>query len=206
MEEGALTSSAVLANLGTVQGVGVPMAREESGSRPVTAGLDIRLIQRARSGDREAFRRVYERYAPMVHGILISRVRPQDAQDLAQDVFLKALKSMSSLREPERIGSWLAAIARNAGRDALRRSRPTESLPAEVEDPDSRDTTTAREVLEVMQSLPESYRETLALRLVEGMTGPEIAERAGLTPGSVRVNLSRGMKLLRERLSKRGLP
>jgi RNA polymerase sigma-70 factor (ECF subfamily) len=48
--------------------------------------------------------------------------------------------------------------------------------------------------------LPEAYRETLILRLVEGLTGPEIAEQTGLSAGSVRVNLHRGMKLLRERL------
>ena len=55
-------------------------------------------------------------------------------------------------------------------------------------------------VLRLVQSLPESYRETLALRLIEGLTGPEIAVRTGLTPGSVRVNLHRGMRLLREKL------
>ena len=48
---------------------------------------------------------------------------------------------------------------------------------------------------------PEAYRETLLMRLVEGLSGPEIAERTGLTPESVRVNLHRGMKLLRDRLA-----
>jgi len=57
-----------------------------------------------------------------------------------------------------------------------------------------------RWVLRTIRSLPEAYRETLILRLVEGMTGPEIAARTGLTPGSVRVNLHRGMKQLREKL------
>ena len=52
----------------------------------------------------------------------------------------------------------------------------------------------------MIRELPEAYRETLVLRLVEGMTGPEIAGRTGLTPASVRVNLHRGMKLLREKL------
>ena len=56
------------------------------------------------------------------------------------------------------------------------------------------------EILELIRSLPDAYRETLVLRLVEGMTGPEIAARTGLTAASVRVNLHRGMKLLRERL------
>ena len=54
----------------------------------------------------------------------------------------------------------------------------------------------------MIRSLPEAYRETLVLRLVEGMTGPEIAERTGLTPASVRVNLHRGMKMLREKLER----
>jgi RNA polymerase sigma-70 factor (ECF subfamily) len=57
-------------------------------------------------------------------------------------------------------------------------------------------------VLETIRALPEAYRETLVLRLVEGMTGPEIAERTGLTAASVRVNLHRGMKLLREKLER----
>ena len=55
-------------------------------------------------------------------------------------------------------------------------------------------------VLEVVRKLPDAYRETLLMRLVEGMSGAEIAERSGLTPASVRVNLHRGMKLLREKL------
>jgi RNA polymerase sigma-70 factor (ECF subfamily) len=56
-------------------------------------------------------------------------------------------------------------------------------------------------VLATIRTLPEAYRETLILRLVEGMTGPEIAARTGLTPGSVRVNLHRGMQHLRELLT-----
>jgi DNA-directed RNA polymerase specialized sigma24 family protein len=55
---------------------------------------------------------------------------------------------------------------------------------------------------EIVKELPEAYRDTLLMRLVEGMTGAEIGERSGLTPASVRVNLHRGMKLLRERLAR----
>ena len=58
----------------------------------------------------------------------------------------------------------------------------------------------AAAVLAAIRELPDAYRETLILRLVEGMTGPEIAARTGLTPGSVRVNLHRGMQQLREKL------
>ncbi len=57
--------------------------------------------------------------------------------------------------------------------------------------------------LAVLRTLPETYREPLMLRLVEGMTGPEIAARMGLTHGSVRVNLHRGMRMLREKLAEK---
>ena len=60
------------------------------------------------------------------------------------------------------------------------------------------------QVLALIRGLPESYRETLILRLVEGLTGPQIAERIGMTHGSVRVNLSRGMAQLRPLLAKKG--
>jgi len=62
------------------------------------------------------------------------------------------------------------------------------------------DAAEAARALDAIRNLPEAYRDTLMLRLVEGMSGPEIAERTGLTPGSVRVNLHRGMQLLRDAL------
>src|SRR5438477_574372 len=64
-------------------------------------------------------------------------------------------------------------------------------------------TSEAEQVLLAIRSLPEAYREPLILRLVEGMSGPEIAEQVGMTPESVRVNLHRGMKQLREKLEER---
>jgi RNA polymerase sigma-70 factor (ECF subfamily) len=58
-------------------------------------------------------------------------------------------------------------------------------------------------VLDTIRSLPDAYRETLILRLVEGLSGPEIAVETGLSPDSVRVNLHRGMKMLREKMEGR---
>jgi RNA polymerase sigma-70 factor (ECF subfamily) len=83
--------------------------------------------------------------------------------------------------------------------DFHRRSRETVEINDELRGSDAHESR-ATEILELIRSLPEAYRETLILRLVEGMTGPEIATRTGLTAASVRVNLHRGMKLLRERL------
>jgi len=160
---------------------------------------DASLVVAARDGNRTAFGRLYEKYGRMVHGILMARVPRPEVDDLVQDVFLLAMRRLPSLREVGAFGGWLAMIARNRATDYHR------SAPAVAE---LRDTSAiqapplpeAMAVLETIQSLPEAYRETLVLRLVEGMTGPEIAERTGLTPQSVRVNLHRGMKQLRERL------
>ena len=116
-----------------------------------------------------------------------------------QDIFLHAFRKLHTLRDESAFGPWIAMIARNRAVDFHRRSRETVEINDEVRGSDTHDSR-AREILELIRSLPEAYRETLILRLVEGMTGPEIAARTGLTAASVRVNLHRGMKLLRERL------
>lgn len=161
------------------------------------------ILMAARSGDRAAFSRLYERHAPMVHAVLLARVGRGEAEDLVQEVFLKAMSKLEAVRDQEAVGPWLAAIARNLAIDAGRaRARAAElrlvgSEPAAEPAPDG---PSVDEVLGAIRGLPEAYRETMMLRLVEQMTGPQIAERLGLTHGSVRVNLCRGMKLLRERL------
>src|SRR5436309_2320334 len=113
-----------------------------------------------------------------------------------------ALRRLHTLRNDDAFGPWLAMIARNRAMDYHRRQRPTAELPEEVAGGDPVETE-AFAVLAAVKQLPEAYRETLILRLVEGMSGPEIASRTGLTPASVRVNLHRGMKQLREKLGGR---
>lgn len=182
--------------------------------RAVTAPVmeiseDAQLVVAARDGDRAAFGRLYDRYARMVHGILLARVPPPEVDDLVHDVFLLALRRLGALRDAGAFGAWLAAIARNRASDYHRRAEPA-SEAVELEEAVGRSDSSAagRErseaeavaVLAAIQSLPEAYRETLILRLVEGMNGPEIAARTGLTPGSVRVNLCRGMQQLRRKL------
>ena len=168
---------------------------------PEHASDDARLVVEARAGDRGAFGRLYERYARLVHGMLLARVPRGDVDDLVQDVFLSAWRRLEALRDPAAFGGWIAMIARNRAMDFHRRPAAHAELPADVA---AADTTEARAeahaVLDAIGSLPEAYRETLILRLVEGLTGPEIATHTGLTPASVRVNLHRGMKLLREKL------
>jgi RNA polymerase sigma-70 factor, ECF subfamily len=161
---------------------------------------EVALVLAARSGDRGAFGVLYERYGRMVHGVLLARVPRGQVEDLVQDVFLVALRRLESLRDPARFGGWLAIIARNRATDFHRRTRETVELPDDLPGTVNDEEKEALAVLEMLRALPEAYRETLVLRLVEGMTGPEIAARTGMTEGSVRVNLHRGMKLLKERL------
>jgi RNA polymerase sigma-70 factor (ECF subfamily) len=166
---------------------------------------DSQLVEAARAGDRRSFGLLYDRYAPMVHGILLARVPLTEVDDLVHDVFLLALPRLHTLREAARFGPWLAAIARNRANDYHRQKVDEVELTEELAENESSaatpDDAEAARVLAAVLTLPEAYRETLLLRLVEGMTGPEIAAQTGLTPGSVRVNLHRGMQQLREKLS-----
>ncbi|MBI2837239.1 MAG: sigma-70 family RNA polymerase sigma factor [Acidobacteria bacterium] len=166
-----------------------------------SGGSHDELVRAARGGDRAAFGQLYERYVNMVHGMLLARIPYSDVADRVHDVFLTAMTQIHALRDDRAFGGWLARIARNQAHDHHRRSRETAELPrdlAATERPD----TDGRAVLAIIRSLPDAYRETLVLRLVEGMSGDEIAERTGLTSASVRVNLHRGMAMLREKLGK----
>ena len=168
---------------------------------PEQASDDAVLVRSARGGDEAAFGRLYARYARVVHGLLLARVPQADVDDLVQDVFIAAWRRLHTLRDPAAFGGWLSMIARNRATDFHRRTTETVNLPDDLQIAESASARSeALAVLDTIRSLPEAYRETLVLRLVEGLSGPEIAERTGLTAASVRVNLHRGMKMLREKL------
>ncbi len=174
----------------------------------------VGLVRQAQGGDRAAFGLLYRDFARVVHGILLARCGAGEADDLTQEVFVHAFERLPELREPAAFPGWLCTAARHAGID---HARTRQRLPAAVELSDVVDAAAspgealaqreaAGKVLACMRQLPEAYRETLVLRLVEGFSGPEIAARTGLTHGSVRVNLTRGMAMLRPLLAEAGLP
>jgi len=200
----AATPGRALAARGTVAIVSAGV-NSETPVRPAAeedpAEVDA-IARRAREGDGSAFAALYRKYAPMVHAVLIASGPQAEADDLLQEVFLAAWRGISRLRDEARVGPWLAAIARNGARTALGKRRRLEPLPESL--PGESPADDGAEVLRIVRTLPEAYRETLAMRLVEGMSGPEIAAASGLTHGSVRVNLHRGMKLLRARLREEG--
>jgi RNA polymerase sigma-70 factor (ECF subfamily) len=185
---------------GMLRVIGTNMSAEAHPHR-IEISADAALVAAVRAGDRDAFGRLYDAYSRMVHGILLARVPYGEVDDLVQDVFLVALRKIDALRDADAFGPWLAMITRNRAMDFHRRSRDTTELTEEIATPNVvAPEAEATEVLNLIRQLPEAYREPLILRFVEGMTGPEIAERTGLAPASVRVNIHRGMKLLREKL------
>jgi RNA polymerase sigma-70 factor (ECF subfamily) len=168
---------------------------------------DALLVARAKAGDRSAMAELHTRYCRMIHAILLARAPAEHADDLAQDVFCDAIAKLHTLRTPAAFGGWIAMIARNRATDFHRRAKPTSELDEtqmEGNEGTAEKRMRALEVLDAIKRVPDAYREALIMRLVEGMTGPEIAKRTGLTKGSVRVNLHRGMKLLKQELGMTG--
>jgi RNA polymerase sigma-70 factor (ECF subfamily) len=184
-----------------------PVIGQASGADAVAATTEVSpdaaLVAAVRAGDRDAFSRLYDTYGRMVHGILLARVPYAEVDDLAQDVFLTAFRKLDTLRDDGSFGAWIAMIARNRAMDFHRRSRETTEVTEAVAQTHATQGE-AMEVLNIIRLLPEAYREPMILRFVEGMTGPEIAERTGLAPASVRVNIHRGMKMLREKMGAEG--
>lgn len=155
------------------------------------------LVGAAKRGNESAFATLHHRYCGMVHATLLVRVGVGDADDLAQDTFVTAWQRIGDLRDEEAFGGWIQSIARRKAASLLRSRRPTVHLPGTLAAP-RRLTAEATEALEALRSLPPHLAEPLAMRLIKGMSGPEIAATTGLTHGSVRVTLHRAMKRLRE--------
>ena len=158
------------------------------------------LVVAAQAGSHPAFTTLYGRFHRAVHAVALARVGPADAADVVQDVFARAWTRLDSVRDPAAFAGWLMTMARNRAIDRARSRAPDDGGARELAVAPA-PTAEAAAALRAIRALPEAYRETLLMRLVEGLSGPEIAERTGLTPASVRVNLHRGMTLLRERLA-----
>src|SRR5882762_9060436 len=95
------------------------------------ASPEALLVKAVLEGNRDSFGRLYELYAPMVHGILLARVPRTEVEDLVQDIFLHAFKKLPTLREANAFGGWLAMITRNRAMDFHRHSKETVEIKEE---------------------------------------------------------------------------
>src|SRR6476659_9890119 len=89
---------------------------------------DADLVRAAVAGDVAAFEQLYAKYVPVVHAILLGRLSPADADDVAQNVFINAYTKLQSLREPAAFAGWITRSARNAAEDHRRKMSETVEL------------------------------------------------------------------------------
>ncbi len=168
---------------------------------------------------REEFQDVYRKYHPAILRYLTRLVGRDEAEDVAQEVFLKVDRGLEGYRGDAALGTWIFAIARNAALDRLRARRPWDgSAGARSEDeaaadassdlPDEQACVERRAIAQEMnrcirgrvETLPESYRSVLALSELAGMTNAEIASALGTTEGAVKIRLHRARAALRKDL------
>ncbi len=184
------------------------------GSRqPATA--DEQLVLATLQGDVASFGILVERYWGLVFALVLARIRnPAEAEDIAQESFLKAYAHLRSLRRPARFAGWLSRIAlqqcTNAVRAHVRRkaalareaAEPTgaEALPAYSSNPGLTEAQ-ARFVRETVSRLPERLQQLVLMRFMAGLSAVQIAEQLGKRPGTVRVYLHRAYQMLRQDLA-----
>ena len=179
---------------------------------PVSTDSD--LWQLARLGNTEAFEAIVKRHQSVVSAVAYGVCGDLGlSEDVAQETFWTAWRSLSSLQDPSRLRPWLCGIARNLGRNAGRRaSRPADSagtletVPEPSSDtPEPADEAVSREeeslVWESLATIPETYREPLILFYREDRSVAEVAAALDLSEDAVKQRLSRGRGMLRERVA-----
>jgi RNA polymerase sigma-70 factor (ECF subfamily) len=163
---------------------------------------DERALVAAAQRDPAAFGVLYRRHLPSVYRYLRSRsVSDDEAADLTQQVFLKALEALPGYRERGLpFAAWLMRIARNASIDAARARRPSVPWQLVPEVEDTQDGAAGPgQFVELLAPLDESKRELLLLRFVVGLNCREIAAVVGMREAAVRKQLSRSLQALKER-------
>ncbi len=190
-------------------------SRKAMGPRPA---VDEQLIERARKADRAAQHELWRAHRRWVAAIILAH-RPHSAEleDLLQDVAVKFIDKIHTLRDPGAFRPWLRQIALNICRGAARSTRPTlhlgpaagsddEREPGRVAEPAGDETTdslverwdAARRLMDQALSLPVAYREPLLLRCLRSMSYQQIGEVLGLPVTTVETRLARARRMLRE--------
>lgn len=174
------------------------------------------LIARILSGDRAAGRRFYDEYATRIYRLVYRMTADaQLAQDLTQDIFIRAFKALEDFRGESSLFTWLHQIAVRMTLNALRTVKRRVGREVPVNEPDTMealvhdtvdipalpDPALARRVAEEAEALPEALRLTLIMHDVEGYTHGEIAAVLGVPEGTCRARLSEARARLRRALS-----
>ena len=179
---------------------------------PATANSDVQLVEWSLTGDRDAFRKIVERYQSLVCSITYNATGSLTlSEDIAQETFVAAWKQLPELREPSLLRAWLCGIARFLVGKQLRRQdhepiHAAEAVDAihELSSPDpspaAQAVTREEEAIlwRALERIPESYREPLILFYREHQSVERVAAELELSEDAVKQRLSRGRKLLHE--------
>jgi RNA polymerase sigma-70 factor (ECF subfamily) len=163
---------------------------------------DAQLAQEAGQGNPHAFGILVERYRAGVVGYITGLLGArEDAEELAQETFLKAWQQARTLQNPATFSGWLYRIAHNLAMTQTRKRRPVPLLgdPPERVAADSDEDRSAA-VLAAVARLSEDHREVIAKRHFDGFTHQETALQLGIPEGTVRSRISRAYRELREML------
>jgi len=172
--------------------------------------LEANLVRSAQRGDRAAFEELVRRTSRLVFARLyLETGDTHQAEDLLQETLLTAFRNLDQLTEPDKFRAWLLRIAQNQAIDSARRKlRQKQHLAlmrpesVSMSDEDAEREELRKQVLAVLRTLPEEYRLPLTLRYLAGADYETIQMQMGLTNGSLRGLLHRGMKMLRAELVK----
>ncbi len=177
---------------------------------PGVINLHDELIDRCKTGDREAHYKVYKLYAKAMYNVCFRITgRDDDAEDVLQEAFISAFRSLHNYRGDSTFGAWLKRIVINKAINALQK-RKHDPLPddeqwdlAEEEaTPEYADSLTVERVKRAIHSLPDGYRTVLSLYLLEGYDHQEIGEIMGISESTSKSQLNRAKNKLREYLKK----
>jgi RNA polymerase sigma-70 factor (ECF subfamily) len=183
---------------------------KESAERALRERTDGELVRATLKGAQEAFGVLVTRYQRPAYLVALSVTgNPEDAEDVAQEAFLVALRRLEDNRDPERFGGWFLTIVRNRARNLLRRERirKTEDLTPEIAPgqggpgEDLARWEIREHIEQALEGLSDVRKEVLFLHDLEGWKHREIGERLGIPDGTVRSHLHFARKYLRERLT-----
>lgn len=173
------------------------------------APAEPRLVELAQDGDRAAFDRLTRAHFGRVYGILFRLVgNHEDAEDMAQDCFVRAFKSLRFFRGEGSFAGWLTRIALHLARDHQRRKgrgariigledvlqEPAAPVRGPLREATSRELVAG--LTRAIDRLPHNLRAALVLRVIEGMEYDEVAEATGMRPGTVRTQVMKARRLL----------
>jgi len=142
------------------------------------------------------------KYAPAVLGLCIAQTKNfHDSEDIMQEVFLKAITNLNTVRDPGRVRTWLLQIARRMCIDYYHKRSPTQPIPNDVPVPSGHSDEHIERLYEAISKLPDGYREPITLYYLNGHNCTSVARTLGISEDAVRSRLVRARLRLHEILS-----